>query len=62
MYEMEKNMLIGEIKGLLSVLEREVKDASFQLASDNIFELTDRTSGMRTIINRIEDKINTPRN
>lgn len=60
MCEFEKNMMVGEIKGLLSVLEREVKNASFQLASDNLNQITDETSKMRAIINRIEDKINTP--
>lgn len=53
----EKDMLVWEIKGILTGLKREVEDASYQLASDNITDMTRKISSMRMIIDRIEAKI-----
>lgn len=57
MNNLETQMLVNEVKGLLDGLTRCAKDAKYQLASDNIHKLNQETAQMRMIINRIDDKI-----
>lgn len=55
--DFETQMMVHEIKGILSGLERCVKDARWDLAFDNVSELTDKTTEMKKIIDRVESKV-----
>ena len=55
--DFETQMMVHEIKGILNGLERCVKDARWDLAFDNVSELTDKTTKMKKIIDRIESKV-----
>lgn len=57
MYNFETKIVVSEINGLLMTLERDVKDAEFQLAFDNLNELPGELEQMRKLIDVIEGKV-----
>lgn len=53
----EAKIVVSEIKGLLRTLERDVKNAEFQLAFDNLNELPKELEQIRKLIDVIEGKV-----
>jgi hypothetical protein len=53
----ETRMNVYEVKGLLESLEKVSRHARWNLASDNLNQLSKETEEMKQIISRIETKI-----
>lgn len=58
MYDLERTMMVAEVKGLLQGLEKYIHRVRFNLASDNLTDLTEETKYIHEYINKMEEKIN----
>lgn len=57
MYDFDTNISVAEIKGILSALADKVYKAGYNLAFDNIKDLTAEIPEMRKMLDRIEAKV-----
>ena len=58
MYNLENQLMVNEVKGLLDGLDRYIRDVKYDLATDNISEMTKHTECIHKYVNKIEEKIN----
>lgn len=58
----EKDVLVAELKGILSKLECEIRDAKFQLGTDNISTLAYKIDQMRLLMDRVSQKVDSYKN
>lgn len=62
MYDFDTNIMVAEIKGILSALEDKAYKVGRNLAFDNIKDLTAEISEMRKMLDRIETKVDEVKN
>lgn len=53
----KKDLLVGELKGLMGLAETTCEHARYNLASDNVMDVLKTTTELRKILNHIDSKL-----
>lgn len=53
----KKDLLVGELKGLMGLAEATCSHVRYNLASDNVMDVLQTTTELRKILNHIDSKL-----